>query len=53
LVCRFHKGSCYKRRWRGQKVRRERAALGFSEDAESALRARMPGERVMISWFKM
>jgi hypothetical protein len=35
------------------KVRRKHAALEFSEDAESALQARMPGERVMISVFKM
>jgi hypothetical protein len=40
----------------GQKVRCERAALEFSEDAEdaeNALRARMPEERMMISLFKM
>jgi hypothetical protein len=32
---------------------RKRAALGVSEDAKSALRARMPEERVKISLFKM
>src|SRR6185437_16977413 len=36
-----------------QKSGEKRAALGFSEDAENALRARMPGERMMISLFKM
>jgi hypothetical protein len=43
----------YKRRWRGTNIRRARAALGIAKDAENALRARMPEERVMISWFKM
>jgi len=50
---RFHAGSCYNRRYAGQKVRHERAALGICEDAESALRARMPEERGMISFVKM
>jgi hypothetical protein len=50
---RFHIGSCYKRRYAKTNVQCERAALGLSEDAESALRARMPGERVKISLFKM
>jgi hypothetical protein len=35
------------------KIRRERGASGVAEDAENAPRARMPEERVMISWFKM
>jgi hypothetical protein len=35
------------------RVQRERAALGAPKDAENAPRARMPEERVMISWFKM
>ena len=53
MVFRFLRGSCYKRRWRGTNVRRERAALGIAKDAENALRAQVPEERVMISWFKM
>jgi hypothetical protein len=53
LVFRFHMGSCYKRRYAGQNVRRERAALGLPKDAENALRAKVPEERVMISLFKM
>jgi hypothetical protein len=50
---RFHTGSCYKRRYAGQKVRHERAALGLAEDAENALQARMPEERVIIALFRM
>ncbi len=49
-------GSCYKSADAGlqiPKTGRERAALGVAEDAESALRARMPGERGMISMFKL
>ena len=55
LIFRFshEKLYCYKRRYARTNVQDERAALGISEDAESALRARMPGERVKISLFKM
>src|SRR5579875_2937583 len=49
LVFRFHTGSCYKCARRDIKVLSEQAASGFDKDAESALRARMPGERGMIS----
>ena len=53
MVFRFHTGSCYKCARRDIKVLSEQAASGFDKDAESALRARMPEERVKISFVKM
>jgi hypothetical protein len=54
-MCRFshEKLYSYKKRCRGKNIRPERAASGVAEDAEIALRARMPEERVMISLFRM
>ena len=53
MVFRFHMGSCYKERYAGEKIRRRNAASGVAKDAENALRARMPGERGIISMFKL